>query len=315
MPAVEAEDHEAHRNERREHHRADHRVVQAVLHPFHEHPPHLHRDPLQLERPRRVAELGHRVPREGEERHHDGGADDIWNVQVDLPQQSAADRAHEHARPEEHLALREHGLERPGVARRLQGIHEPGIDRPRVEREAQAEEHRDPHERPKSPASPSAGDVQERGGEQGDEAEEQRDPASQRVRHDSGRDLEDHGPERERGVGQQHLLDVEARAHLEQGVDPPDERHRQVEEPGDGEVGADDPAAHVLRSRPHGRAACSQSRASVAISRCRTSASALRRRMSASEILPASSSSAGPIAGCSRNRPARITGAAWYGGK
>src|SRR2546427_12338730 len=44
--------------------------------------------------------------------HDDGGADEVGNVQVDLPEQPAADRAHQHRRAEQHLAAREHGLER-----------------------------------------------------------------------------------------------------------------------------------------------------------------------------------------------------------
>src|SRR5205807_7447417 len=65
------------------------------------------------------------------------------------------------------------------------------------------------------------------------------------VLQDAGRNHEHHGAERERGVGQEHLLDVEPGAHHEQGVDPPDERHRQVEQSRDGEIGADDPLTHA----------------------------------------------------------------------
>src|SRR3989449_3950002 len=109
------------------------------------------------------------------------------------------------------------------------------------------EEHRDPHERPESTAAPCDGHVEQRRYEQRDEAEQQRHPTSDRVRHDSRGDFEHHRAERERRVREQHLLDVEPGAHLEQRVDPPDERHRQVEQPCDGEIGPND----RVRARLH----------------------------------------------------------------
>src|SRR2546422_1870313 len=109
------------------------------------------------------------------------------------------------------------------------------------------EEHRDPHERPESTAAPCDGHVEQRRYEQRDEAEQQRHPTSDRVRHDSRGDFEHHRAERERRVREQHLLDVEPGAHLEQRVDAPDERHRQVEQPRDGEIGPDD----RVRARLH----------------------------------------------------------------
>src|SRR5439155_26998332 len=65
-------------------------------------------------------------------------------------------------------------------------------------------------------------------------------PSSHGVGHHARRHLEHHRAECERGVGQKHLLDVEPGAHLEQGIDAPDERHRQVEQSRDDEIGPDD---------------------------------------------------------------------------
>src|SRR5207247_9681980 len=64
---------------------------------------------------------------------------------------------------------------------------------------------------------------------------------------DSGGNLEHHGPERERRVREEHLLDVEPGAHLEESIDAPDERHREVEEARNAVVGPD----HRLRASPH----------------------------------------------------------------
>src|SRR5207244_12770426 len=58
----------------------------------------------------------------------------------------------------------------------------------------------------------------------------------------SGGNLEHHRPERESRVREEHLLDVEPGTHLEEGIDAPDERHRQVKETRDGEIGPDDRA-------------------------------------------------------------------------
>src|SRR6266478_3194211 len=101
-------------------------------------------------------------------------------------------------------------------------------------------ERRDPHERRESPAAPRDGHIEERGHEQRAEAEQQRYAPAQRVGHDAGGDLEHHRSDGERGVREQHLLDVEPGAHLEERIDAPDERHRQVEESCDDVVGPDD---------------------------------------------------------------------------
>src|SRR5438876_660280 len=128
------------------------------------------------------------------------------------------------------------------------------------------------------------------------------------VGHDARGDLEYRRAQGERRIREQHLHDVEPGAHLEQRVDAPDERHRQIEEKRDREVAADD-------ARAHGTFRASQSRATVAMSSCATSASALSRRISASEILPASGASAAATSGWRASSAARTTGAASYGGK
>jgi hypothetical protein len=62
--------------------------------------------------------------------------------------------------------------------------------------------------------------VQERRDEQGPGTEQEREPASTRVRHDPGRDLEQHLADGEERVGRERLRVAQAGIEKEERVDP-----------------------------------------------------------------------------------------------
>jgi len=65
-----------------------------------------------------------------------------------------------------------------------------------------------------------------------------KDPPAERVRDDARRDLEQHRPQRERAVGDEHLEEAEPRVEQEQRVDTPDCSRRERVQPGERVVAA-----------------------------------------------------------------------------
>ena len=113
-------------------------MMQPIIHPLDEQPPQLGRHAAQLECAGSEADLPHPEPRQREQRDHHPGANEIWDVEMNLAQQSPRDRPEQHSHAEHHLPACEDRFERRAVARGLQGVHEPGIHRSRVERVSQA---------------------------------------------------------------------------------------------------------------------------------------------------------------------------------
>ena len=164
---------------------------------------------------------------EGDDEHdreHDPAQHERHPQAGDLGDVAAGDRPGQHRHPGDHLAAAEDLLQLSGEPGRLQRVHQPGLDRPGEEGEAEPQQQRDDRPGPERPLDLPQHHVEDGGDRERDRAEQVGDPAPDRVGDDPGRDLEDQHAGGEEGVGGEGLEVVEARVEQEDRVDPPDER-------------------------------------------------------------------------------------------
>ena len=158
-----------------------------------------------------------------------------------LGDQAAGDRAGQHRDPGDDLAPAEDRLEVAVEAGRRERVDQPRLDRPGEEGEAEPEQHRGHRPLPEGRLDLPQGDVEHGRDGQRHRAEQVGDPAADGVGDDPGRDLEEHHPGGEEGVGRERLGVREPGVEQEDRVDPPDERRRQRV------------AQHQDQVRPHDR--------------------------------------------------------------
>ena len=124
-------------------------------------------------------------------------------------------------------------------------VDQPRLGRPGEEREPEAEQDRGDRPAPQRRVQLPHHEVEERGEQQRRGAQQVGELAAAGVGDHPGRDLEDHLPEGEEGVGRECLRVVQAGVEQEERVDAPDERGRERVQQRQQQVGSLDLAGRI----------------------------------------------------------------------
>ncbi len=189
------------------------------------------RDRLRLE-----TDVVHPEEREDKEKQQEHRTHDEGNREVDLTKQPSPDCAHQHRCAADHLPVGEDTIHRTFVAQTPNAVDEPRFHRPRIERVAKPKEHGNDREGDYSPAYLGECHIGKGRCREHKHGQQKGDAPPHCVGHNAGRDLEQHRPDRESGIGEEDLRDREAGVEEKQRVDSPDDRSGERVDPGVGVV-------------------------------------------------------------------------------
>ena len=201
------------------------------------------RDRLRLE-----TDVVHPEEREDEEKQQEQRSHDERNREVDLTKQPSADCADQHRRAADHLPVGEDTIHRTFVAQTANAVDEPRFHRPRIERVPETKEHGNDREGDHSPADLGECHIGKGRRREHKHGQQEGGAPPHCVGDNAGRDLEQHRPDREGGVGEEDLGDREAGVEEKQRVDTPDDRSSERVDPGVGVV----PVNECTRGSRHG---------------------------------------------------------------